>query len=87
MELEGFAHKRVRMLFRVFVTGISPTDALYDCISTTGEMVFGSELSLSAYLWHLLLYCSRHTGADRIPLISELKAQAACQNLLSAFLG
>lgn len=43
--------------------------------------------SSSAYLWHLLLYCSRHTGADRISLISELKAQAACQNLDLLFLG
>lgn len=87
MELEGFVKKRVRRLFRVFLTEISSTDGLYNCFSTTGEMFFGSEISLSAYLWHLLLYCSRHTGVDRIPLISEVKAQAACQNVLSAFLG
>lgn len=77
------------MQFRVFVTGISSkcTDARYNYFSTTGEMCFGSEISSSAYLWHLLLYCSRHTGADTISLLSELKAQAACQNLYLLFLG
>jgi len=64
-----------------------PTDALYYCFSTIREIFFGSEIRSSAYLWHLLLYCSRHTGADKISLILGLKDQAALQSLVSAFLG